>query len=135
MPENPVFISTIVSTELTEEIAKEFGVDVLNVLTGFKYIGEKMYEFERLGTGNFLYGFEESYGYLADTFVRDKDGVIASVLCSLLVKYAIGAYGSILGYLHYLYDKYGMYQEYLKSFYLKGVGSGKDQGVDAGSQG
>ncbi len=121
MPENPVFISTVVSTELTEKIAEEFGVDVLNVLTGFKYIGEKMYEFERLATGSFLYAFEESYGYLADTFVRDKDGVIASVLCSVLAKYAIGAYGSILEYLHYLYDKYGMYQEYLKSFYLKGV--------------
>lgn len=121
MPANPAIISTIVSTELVAEIAGTYGIDVLNVLTGFKYIGEKMHGFEKQGDKNFIFGFEESYGYLADTFVRDKDGVIASLLALILVKYSIGEYGSVLAFLSFLFRKYGMYLEYQKSFALKGA--------------
>jgi phosphoglucomutase len=90
------------------------------VLTGFKFFGSKMHEFEEKETGSFVYGFEESYGYLADTFVRDKDGVIAAVLALLLVQYAVGRYGGVMEYLHSLNEKYGMYLDFQRSFYLKG---------------
>jgi phosphoglucomutase len=121
MPENPVFISTVVSTELAGDIAHTFGAEIVNVLTGFKFIAWKMREFEESGSRDFVYGFEESYGYLADTFVRDKDGVIAAVMALLLVKYAIGVHGSVFSFLEFLYRKYGMYMEYGKSFTLKGA--------------
>jgi len=129
MPSDPVVISTIVSTPLVHEMARSFGVRVVDVLTGFKWIGEKMNEFEERGEGHFIYGFEESYGYLAGTFVRDKDGVIASVLAALLLKYAVGA-GALAGasganpvmaLLAELYRDYGMFMEYGKSFTLKGI--------------
>jgi phosphoglucomutase len=121
MPKEPVVISTIVSTELVKPIAEEFGVKEIDVLTGFKYFGQKMHEFDEQGTHNFIYGFEESYGYLADTFVRDKDGVIAAVLALLLVRYAVGRFGGVLPYLHFLYERYGVYIDFQRSFYLKGV--------------
>jgi phosphoglucomutase len=126
MPEKPVIISTIVSTDLVKQIVKEFGVKEIDVLTGFKYFGEKIQEFDEQGTGNFLYGFEESYGYLADSFVRDKDGVIAAVLALLLMQYAAGRFGSVLQYLHFLYERYGLYADFQNSFFLKGVeGAGR----------
>jgi phosphoglucomutase len=121
MPSHPVIISTIVSTELVHEIAREFGVPVYEVLTGFKFIAKLTRELEEEKRGHFIYGFEESYGYLADTFVRDKDGVIGSVLALLMVKYAIARYGSVLQFLHEIYRKYGMYLEFQRSFMLKGA--------------
>jgi phosphoglucomutase len=129
MPADPVVISTIVSTPLVHEMARSFGVRVVDVLTGFKWIGEKMNEFEERGEGHFIYGFEESYGYLAGTFVRDKDGVIASVLAALLLKYAVGAAAldgvsgenPVMALLAELYRAYGMFMEYGKSFTLKGI--------------
>ncbi len=125
MPFNPTIVTTIVSTELVEKIARDFGIDVIYTLTGFKYIGEKMYQFEKSGDRSFIFGFEESYGYLADKFVRDKDGVIASVLAVILVKYAKSKYGSVLSFLEEIYKKYNMYMEYQKSFVLKGVEGSK----------
>ncbi|MFW6138466.1 MAG: phospho-sugar mutase [Spirochaetota bacterium] len=121
MPPSPTIVTTIVSTELIKEIAEDFGVGVIEVLTGFKYIGEKMKEFEQQGDRSFVYGFEESYGYLADTFVRDKDGVIASVLGAILVKYAIAEYGSVQEFLCSIYRRYGMYMEYQTSFTMEGA--------------
>ena len=126
MPPNPVVISTIVSTGLASRIAADYGVEVIDVLTGFKYIAEKMAEFEIARDRNFVFGFEESYGYLAGTFVRDKDGVIAAVLAFLLLKFAIGSSGSVMGLLASLYRTYGIFMEYGKSFTLKGAeGAGK----------
>ncbi len=121
MPSHPVIISTIVTTELVHEIAREFGVRVYEVLTGFKFIAKLTRELEEKNKGHFIYGFEESYGYLADTFVRDKDGVIGAVLALIMVKYAIARYGSVLGFLHDIYRQYGMYQEFQRSFLLKGA--------------
>jgi len=119
LPENPMIISTIVSTELISDIVKNYGVGVDFVLTGFKYIGEKIRRYESEGK-NFLFGFEESYGYLADTFVRDKDGVIGSVLSVLMIQYALAKYGSIFRMLEEMYRKYGIYKEYQKSFVFEG---------------
>jgi phosphoglucomutase len=121
MPPHPVIISTIVSTELIHEIAHEFGVPVYEVLTGFKFIAKLTRELEDERKGHFIYGFEESYGYLAGSFVRDKDGVIGSVLALLMVKFAIARYGSVLQFLQDIYKKYGMYQEFQRSFMLKGA--------------
>jgi phosphoglucomutase len=126
MPARPVVISTIVSTGLSSRIAAEFGAEAIDVLTGFKYIAAKMAEFDRAGDRHFVFGFEESYGYLAGTFVRDKDGVIASALASLLLEFAAGTHGSVMGLLASLYETHGMYMEYGKSFTLKGAeGAGK----------
>jgi phosphoglucomutase len=126
MPSNPVVISTIVSTGLSSRIAEDYGVEEIDVLTGFKYIAEKMAEFELGRDRNFIYGFEESYGYLADTFVRDKDGVIAAVLAALLLRFSVGTHGSVMGLLASLYKTYGVYMEYGKSVTLKGAeGAGR----------
>jgi phosphoglucomutase len=120
-PPNPVIITTIVSTELIHAIAVDFNVSVVDVLTGFKYFAAKIREFEERGNRNFIYGFEESYGYLADTFVRDKDGVIGSSLAVLMVMYAVATSGSVIEMLHNIYRKYGLYKEYGHSFTLEGA--------------
>jgi phosphoglucomutase len=128
MPGKPAIISTIVSTEMVHEIAGEFGISVWEVLTGFKFIAMLEREFESSGSGDFIFGFEESYGYLAGSFVRDKDGVIGCLLALLMVKYAISQHGSVLNMLHALFKKYGLFQEYQRSFLLKGAeGAGKIQ--------
>jgi phosphoglucomutase len=120
MPERPVIISTIVSTELVYGIAREFGITVHEVLTGFKWIALLERELEERHAGNFIYGFEESYGYLAGTFVRDKDGVIGSLLALLMVKYAKARHGSVLNMLHEIFRRYGLYQEYQRAFLFRG---------------
>lgn len=76
MPKNAVMIKTIVTTDMVEQIAKKYGVKTINVLTGFKFIGEKITELENEGkVESFIFGFEESYGYLSGSYVRDKDAV------------------------------------------------------------
>jgi len=130
LPSSPVIVSTIVTTELVHEICRDFNIEVAEVLTGFKFIAKKMREFEEEGRRHFIYGFEESYGYLADNFVRDKDGVIGAVMALTLVNYGIGAYGSIINLLHALYKKYGMYLEFQRSFILEGAeGAEKIRGL------
>ena len=121
MPPRPAIISTIVSTELAGEIARSFDADIYYTLTGFKYIADLMRDFEKTGRNSFIFGYEESYGYLAGTFVRDKDGVIAAVLSLMLLKYSAAVYGSVLGLLEHIYRTYGMYREFGNSFTLKGA--------------
>lgn len=120
IPENGAIIKTIVTSRMGEKIAACFGVDTLDTLTGFKFIGEKMKEFEENKNKEFLFGYEESYGYLAGTFVRDKDAVIASMLiCEMAAYYkskGMTLYDGLLG----LYEKYDYYQEDLVSITLKG---------------
>jgi len=88
LPQNGVVIKTIVTTEGARSIAEDFDIEIMDVLTGFKYIGEKIREFEDEGNKTYLFGFEESYGYLAGDFVRDKDAVIASMLvCEMCLYY------------------------------------------------
>lgn len=120
LPQNGVVIKTIVTTEGARSIAEDFDIELMDVLTGFKYIGEKIREFEDAGNKTYLFGFEESYGYLAGNFVRDKDAVIASMLvCEMCLYYkeqGKSLYDALIG----LYEKYGYFKETLVSLELKG---------------
>lgn len=114
-------VKTIASTDLADDVAKSFGVHVENVLTGFKYIAEKEKEMEEGGWGIFEFGFEESYGYLAGDFVRDKDAVIAAVLCceaALYFKQVCNR--NLLEILNDLYHQHGFYLDEQVSITLKG---------------
>ncbi|MFU0823623.1 phospho-sugar mutase [Clostridium sp.] len=120
LPKNGVLIKTIVTTDMAAEIAKSFNVEVMDVLTGFKYIGEKIKEFEKTGDKSYIFGFEESYGYLAGTFVRDKDAVIASMLICEMALYYKQKGMSLYDGLMNLYEKYGFFKEELVSIKLEG---------------
>lgn len=120
LPQNGVVIKTIVTTEGARSIAEDFDIEIMDVLTGFKYIGEKIREFEDAGNKTYLFGFEESYGYLAGNFVRDKDAVIASMLvCEMCLFYKEQG-KSLYDALIELYEKYGYFKENLVSLELKG---------------
>lgn len=117
--EKSTIINTIVTGKLGEKIAESYGVSTISVLTGFKYIGEKIKEFESSGR-EFIFGYEESYGYLAGTFVRDKDAVIASMLiCEMAACYKKKGMTLYEGLME-LYRKYGCYNESLSSIVFKG---------------
>lgn len=120
LPNNGVVIKTIVTTEGARVIAEDFDVELMDVLTGFKYIGEKIREFEDAGDKTYLFGFEESYGYLAGNFVRDKDAVIASMLVCEMALYYKEQGKSLYEALIELYEKYGYFKEQLVSLELKG---------------
>jgi len=119
LPEKPAFIKTIVTTELQSLIAEEYGARVYNVLTGFKYIGEKIGEFEKEGI-TYLFGGEESYGYLVGTEVRDKDAVSAAAMTAEMALYNISRGRTVLDHLNELYRRYGYFEEILISKTLKG---------------
>ena len=104
-------VKTIVTSVLTDEVAKSYGAKIVNVLTGFKYIGEKIEEFNKLKSNNFVLGFEESYGYLCGDFVRDKDAVIASVLILEMALFYKTHGRTLLDALDDLYKSYGYYKE------------------------
>jgi len=114
-------ISTIVSTDMSAKIAQANGADYYEVLTGFKYIGEKIKEFEASGSNEFLFGFEESYGALAGTHARDKDAVVVSLLACEMAAYYKTRGMSLCDGLNELYEKYGFYRESVESVTLKGV--------------
>ncbi|AGF54844.1 phosphoglucomutase [Clostridium saccharoperbutylacetonicum] len=120
LPQNGVVIKTIVTTEGARSIAEDFDIELMDVLTGFKYIGEKIREFEDAGNKTYLFGFEESYGYLAGNFVRDKDAVIASMLICEMCLYYKQQGKSLYDALIDLYEKYGYFTENLVSIELKG---------------
>jgi len=123
MPKNPMVIKTIVTTEMARTICNDFNVELIDVLTGFKYIGEKIEEF--MGEKTFLLGYEESYGYLAGSFVRDKDAVIASALiCEMAAYYKLKGM-SLYDALIDLYERYGYYRECLNSLTMKGIEGSK----------
>ncbi len=118
--ENPTIIKTIVTSDFGKVIAEGLGVGVEETLTGFKFIGEKIREYEAEKTRTFIMGYEESYGYLAGTHVRDKDAVIASMLIVEMAAYYKKNGLSLLEVLSDLYGRYGYYKEALKSITLKG---------------
>ncbi|AGX42232.1 phospho-sugar mutase [Clostridium saccharobutylicum] len=120
LPKNGVVIKTIVTTEGARSIAEDFDIELIDVLTGFKYIGEKIRQFEDSGNKTYLFGFEESYGYLAGNFVRDKDAVIASMLVCEMALYYKQQGKSLYDALIELYEKYGYFKETLVSLELKG---------------
>ncbi len=121
MPVHPVMMKTIVTTDMSERIAEHYNVDVVNVLTGFKYIGEQIGALERKGEINdFIFGFEESYGYLSGTYVRDKDGVNAALLICEMFHYYKSCGISLLDKLEELYKTYGYYCDAQHSCILEG---------------
>ena len=120
LPENGVVIKTIVTSEGVKEIAKAYNIEVMDVLTGFKYIGEKIREFQESGDKKYIFGFEESYGYLAGEFVRDKDAVIASMLIAEMTLYYKEKGMSLYDALIDLYKEFGFFKEDLISIELKG---------------
>lgn len=121
-----IIISTVVSSNMTEKIAKEYDVDYLNVLTGFKFIGEKIKQFEETKSNDYIFGFEESYGCLSGTYARDKDAVVATMLiCELAAFYKSKGLTLYEG-LKELYKKYGYFKEGIKSITLKGIEGIKD---------
>lgn len=121
LPTNGAVIKTIVTTDMVAPIAKEYGVTVMNVLTGFKFIGEKIKEFEQSGSHEYLFGFEESYGYLAGTHARDKDAVVATMLISQMAADYKTKGMTLYEGLISLYEKYGYYKEGLYNLVLKGL--------------
>jgi phosphoglucomutase len=125
LPENGILVSTIVTTDLIKTIGKDFGIPTKDVLTGFKWIGEQMKINEELKNEGkpfkqYVFGGEESYGYLAGDFVRDKDAVISSVLFAEMTAFQKSQNKSVLDYLDEIYMKYGYFTETLKYITLKG---------------
>ena len=121
MPQNPIMIKTIVTMNLGEQIAKTYGVETINVLTGFKYIGEQIGLLEKNKEINrFIFGFEESYGYLSGTYVRDKDGVNAAYLIVEMFSFYKNKGISLLEKLDDLYSKYGFEVNTLHSYVFEG---------------
>ena len=121
MPENPIAVKTIVTTDIVNAICKAYGVEMLEVLTGFKFIGEQIGFLEEKGEENrYIFGFEESYGYLAGTYVRDKDAVVASMLICEMAAYYRTKGISMIQARENLYKKYGVYVHAQHSFTFEG---------------
>ena len=120
MPENGVVLKTIVTSELGRAIAQKYDVKTMDVLTGFKFISEKVLEFEETAEYTFLFGYEESFGYLIGDFVRDKDAVQASVLIAEVAARYKANGQTLLDGLQALYEEHGFYQESLESITLRG---------------
>ncbi len=121
MPENPALVTTIVTTNMARAIANDYKVKFIEVLTGFKYIGEQIKLFEQTGSNNYVFGLEESYGCLAGTHARDKDAVVAVMcLCEMAAwckKNGITVWDQMIR----LYEKYGYYKETQYAITLKGI--------------
>ncbi|MCQ2417214.1 MAG: phospho-sugar mutase [Oscillospiraceae bacterium] len=122
MPKNPIVVKTIVTTDLVKPIADEYGVQVIDVLTGFKFIGEQIALLEEKGEENrYVFGFEESYGYLSGSYVRDKDAVVASMLIVEMAAYYRTQGISMMQARENLYSKYGVFKHKQESFAFEGV--------------
>ena len=121
LDETAVVIKTIVTSELGADIAEAHGAEVMNVLTGFKYIGEKMIGFDKNKDHTFIMGYEESYGYLVGNHAKDKDAVVASMLICEMAAYQKAQGKTLLERLEELYQQHGYYKEALDSFTLPGA--------------
>ncbi|MBO7338759.1 MAG: phospho-sugar mutase [Lachnospiraceae bacterium] len=127
MPKNPVAVMSLVSTPLADAVAAHYGVELRHVLTGFKWIGDQIAKLEAAGeVDRFIFGFEESYGYLAGPYVRDKDAVIASMLICEMAAYYRSIGSSIKQRLEEIYAQYGRYLNKVDSFEFPGL-SGMDK--------
>ena len=131
MPKNPVAVMSLVSTPLADAVAKNYGVELRHVLTGFKWIGDQIAQLEAAGeVDRFIFGFEESYGYLAGPYVRDKDAIIGSMLICEMAAYYRSIGSSIKEHLEELYAKYGRYFNKTDSYEFPGLsGMDKMQGI------
>lgn len=125
LPDNGVVLKTIVTSEIGRAVAASYGLETIDVLTGFKFIAEKIHEFEGTGSKEFLFGYEESYGYLIKDFARDKDSIQASILtvevCAYYKKKGLTLYEGLLE----VFKKYGYFLEGLRSLTLKGIEGAK----------
>lgn len=121
LPADGALVKSIVTTNMADAIARHYGIALIEVLTGFKYIGQKILEFETEGKGTYLFGLEESYGCLPGTYARDKDAVVASmVLCEAAAYYKMQG-KTLWDAMVDMYEKYGYYKEDVKSITLKGI--------------
>ena len=122
MPKNPVAVMSLVSTPLADAVAEHYGVELRHVLTGFKWIGDQIAQLEAAGeVERFIFGFEESYGYLAGPYVRDKDAVVASMLICEMAAYYRSIGSSIKQRLEEIYTEYGRYLNKVDSFEFPGL--------------
>ena len=121
LPEDGFIVKSIVTTEMVRPMAEEYGVELRDVLTGFKYIGQQILRSEQTGKGTFLFGFEESYGYLCGTYARDKDAVSATMLICEMAAICKSKGVSLYEYLTTLYEKYGYYKEAVVSMDFEGI--------------
>lgn len=120
LDQKDTIVKTIVSTEMADAICQSYGAQIMDVLTGFKYIGEKIKEFNETGSNHFVLGFEESYGYLAGDFVRDKDGVISAVLIAEMALYYKSKGKNLYEALQDLFKAHGYYKEDQVALEMKG---------------
>lgn len=121
MPENPALVETIVTTDMAKAVAKEYNTALIEVLTGFKYIGEQIRLFDETGSHHYVFGLEESYGCLAGTYARDKDAPVAvMMLCKVAAYYKLQG-KTLWDAMVELYEKYGYYKEDLATVTLKGI--------------
>ncbi len=121
MPPLPYAVKSLVSTELVTKICEAHNVEMFNVLTGFKFIGEVIKNHEKSGEGSFLFGFEESYGYLKGTYARDKDAVVAAMLICEMTAYYYAKNMTLCDALDGLFAKYGFCKEFNVEIYMEGV--------------
>lgn len=122
MPQRPLAVKTIVTTDMAEAVAADYGIELVNVLTGFKFIGEQIGFLEKKGEEDrYIFGFEESYGYLSGGYVRDKDAVDASMLICEMARYYKKQGKTLCDVMEGLYRKYGYYQNKLLSFAFEGA--------------
>lgn len=126
MPENPALVETIVTTDMAKAIAKEYGVALIEVLTGFKYIGEQIKWFEEKGTHNYVFGLEESYGCLAGTYARDKDACVAVMMLCEVASWCKSKNMTLWDAMVEMYKKYGYYKEGLETMTLKGINGAQE---------
>ncbi|ASA24517.1 phospho-sugar mutase [Paenibacillus donghaensis] len=130
LPSNGAVVKTIVTSEMGAAVASHYGATVFNTLTGFKYIGEKMTQFEQSGDYTYLFGYEESYGYLAGNYARDKDAVLAAMLIAEAGAYYKAQGKTLYDVLQGLYEQFGYFLESLESRTLKGKdGVAQIQGI------
>ena len=121
MPKNPALVESIVSTDMAKAIAKAYGVELIEVLTGFKYIGEQMLSFEKTGSHNYVFGMEESYGCLPGTYARDKDAPAAVCMLCEVAAYHKSKGKTLWDAMIDMYEKYGYYREGIATMTLKGI--------------
>lgn len=125
MPKNPALVETIVTTDMAKAIAKAYGVTLIEVLTGFKYIGEQIKWFEEKGNHNYVFGLEESYGCLAGTYARDKDACVAVMMLCEVASWYKSKNMTLWDAMVQMYEKYGYYKEGLETMTLKGKDGAK----------
>lgn len=126
MPENPALVTTIVTTNMTKPITEAYNVKLIEVLTGFKYIGEQIKLFEQTGSNNYAFGLEESYGCLVGTHARDKDAIVAVMMLAEVASWCKKNNMTLWDMMIDVYEKYGYYKETQYSITMKGIDGAKE---------